>query len=293
MPTLPLRPTLVRLLLPAMVVVGLSVAAGWWLGQRQVSRPAPVDPRRAALTREAAELRQRVKALNDTPRDRQRLLELLVGLERKAEAITLLEGWADQEPERWSLRLMLAELRRDQGDHRGAERELRQILHQRPAQMEALQLMSLVLLEQGRGAEAEVLVKAATAASAKEPAKAGAVEQGLLLAEIRQRRGSPAAAEATYRELMEAFPSDRRPALALALLRQQRGQLKGALEALDQARERGGPDATDRTTLDRLAASWRLKALRQSPLPQAGAPSPAAPPAPRAEAGAGSEPPAP
>jgi hypothetical protein len=291
MPTLPLRPTLLRVLVPALMVVALSVGAGWWLGQRQVGRPAPVDPRRAALSREAAELRERVKTLSDAPRDRQRLLELLVGLERKAEAIPLLEGWADQEPERWSLRLMLAELRRDQGDRRGAERELRQILHQRPAQMEALQLMSLVLLEQGRGAEAEALVKAATDASGKDPARAGAVERGLLLAEIRQRRGSPAAAEATYQALVVAFPSDRRPALALALLRQQRGNVAGALEALDQARERSGPDAPDRAALDRLAASWRLKALRQSPLPKAGAPSPAAPPAPGA--GAGSGPPAP
>jgi hypothetical protein len=251
---------------------------------------APIDPRRAALTREAAELRQRVTTMGDNLRDRQRLLELLVGLERKPEAITLLEAWADREPQRWSLRLLLAELRRDQGDRRGAERELRQILHQRPAQIEALQLMSLVLLEQGRGAEAEALVKAASEASGKTPTQAGALEQGLLLAEIRQRRGSPAAAEATYLALMQTFPSDQRPALALALLRQQRGNGPGALQALDQARERGGPEAPNRAALDQLAARWRLKALRQSPAP-AGGSSPPAPPAPRA--GDGSQPPAP
>ena len=290
MPTLSLRPALVRVLLPALTVVAVSVGLGWWLGQRQVRQPTPVDPRRAALTREAAGLRERVKTLGDTPRDRQRLLELLVGLERKPEAITLLEEWADQEPQRWSLRLMLAELRRDQDDRRGAERELRQILHQRPSQIEALQLMSLVLLEQGRGAEAEALVKAATEASGKDPTRAGALEQGLLLAELRQRRGQPAAAESTYGALVAAFPRDPRPALALALQRQQRGNLKGALEALDQARERSGPEASNRAALDRLAASWRLKALRQSP-PKARAPSPAAPPAP--PAGAGSGPPGP
>ena len=43
----------------------------------------------------------------------QRLLELLVGLERRNEAISLLEPMADREPDRWALRLMLAELRRD------------------------------------------------------------------------------------------------------------------------------------------------------------------------------------
>jgi tetratricopeptide (TPR) repeat protein len=188
------------------------------------------------LIREAALLQSRDEALQATPQERQRLLELLVGLERQPEAIALLEKFADREPQQWSLRLMLAELRRDQGDRVGAERELRQILHQRPAQMEALQLMALVLLEQGRGAEAEALVKAATEASGKDPARAGALEQGLLLAELRQRRGQPAAAESTYGALVAAFPRDPRPALALALLRQQRGNLKGALEALDQAR---------------------------------------------------------
>jgi tetratricopeptide (TPR) repeat protein len=291
MPTLSLRPALLRVVLPALAVVMVSLGAGWWLGQRQVSPPAPIDPRRAALTREVAELRARVKALSDTPRDRQRLLELLVGLERKPEAISLLEEWADQDPRRWSLRLMLAELRRDQGDQRGAERELRQILHQRPTQIEALQLMSLVLLEQDRGTEAEALVKAASASSGKGPARAEALDLGLLLAEIQQRRGQPASAEATCRTLLSAFPSDPRPALALALLRQQRGNLAGALEALDQARERGGPDDPRRPALDQLAASWRLKALRQS-LPKAGASSPPAPPA-APRAGEGFGPPAP
>jgi tetratricopeptide (TPR) repeat protein len=279
MPALSLRPTLLRWLLPALAVMAMSVGAGWWLGQRQRSQPAPMDPRRASLTREAHGLRERVRTLRDTTQDRQRLLELLVGFKRKPEAIDLLEGWADREPQRWSLRLMLAELRRDQGDRRGAERELRQILHQRPTQIEALQLMGLVLLEQGRGAEAEALVKAANEASGKASGTAGSLEHGMLLAEIRQRRGSPAAAEATYKALLVAFPTDQRPALALALLRQQRGQIDAALESLNQARERGGPDATNRATLDALAASWRLKALRQSPAKDSSPAPPSAPPA--------------
>ena len=104
-------------------------------------------------------------------------------------------------------------------------------------------LMSLLLLEQGRGAEAEKLVKGAMDASGKDPTKAGALEQGLLLAEIRQRRAQPAAAEATISALVNNFPRDPRPALALALLREQRGNLKGALEALDQARVEGDPFA--------------------------------------------------
>jgi tetratricopeptide (TPR) repeat protein len=291
MPTLSLRPAWLRTLLPALAVVALSVGAGWWLGQRQLPKPPPVDPRRAALTREAALLQKRIDTLQATPQDRQRLLELLVGLDRKPEAMALLEKLADQEPQQWSLRLMLAELRRDQGDRRGAERELRQILTPRPGQIEALQLMGLLLLEQGRGAEAEALVKGAFTTSSKAPVKPEALGQGLLLAEVQQRRNLPAAAEATYRQLLLAFPTDRRPPLGLALLRQQQGNWKGALEALDQARERSKTDNTNRAALDRLAADWRLKALRQ-PLTPAGAKPPPAPSA-SPPAGAGSGPPAP
>lgn len=265
MPTLTLRPAWLGTVLPALAVVALSVGAGWWLGQRQKLQPPPVDPRRASLIREADLLQSRDEALQATPQERQRLLELLVGLERQPEAIALLEKLADREPQQWSLRLMLAELRRDQGDRRGAERELRQILHQRPTQMEALQLMSLVLLEQGKGSEAESLIKAAFTASSKPPPKPDALGQGLLLAEVQQRRQLPAAAEATYRQLLMAFPNDQRPPLGLALLREQEGNLKGALEALDQARDRGKPDGPYRATLDRLAADWRLKAYRQPP----------------------------
>jgi hypothetical protein len=114
------------------------------------------------------------------------------------------------------------------------------------------------------------------------------MELGLLLAEVRQRRGRPAAAEATYRQLQATFPGDQRAPLGLALLRRQQGNLKGALEALDQARQEGEGNRISPADLDRLAASWRLKALREPP-PRAGATSPPAKPRP----GDGSGPPAP
>lgn len=291
MATLSLRPAWLRIVIPALALVTLSMAAGWWLGQRQPLKPPPVDPRRASLIREAALLQKKEDGLQATPQDRQRLLELMVALDRQPEAMALLEKLADREPQQWNLRLMLAELRREQGDRRGAERELRQILHQRPAQMEALQLMSLVQLEQGRGSEAEALVKGAYTASSKPILKTEALSQGLLLAEVQQRRKFPAAAEITYGQLLVAFPRDQRPPLGLALLREQQGNLKGALEALEQARDRGKPDGPYRATLDQLAAEWRLKALRQPPRavakppqglpasPQA-APQPSGPPGP-------------
>ena len=131
LPALLKSPLSSALLALALVLTGL--AGGWWIGQRQASGAAASgatrsDPKQAGLQQELTQLRRRQERNEASDADRQRLLELLVALGRRAEAMELLEPMADREPDRWSLRLMLAELRRDQGDRLGAERELRQIL---------------------------------------------------------------------------------------------------------------------------------------------------------------------
>jgi bifunctional ADP-heptose synthase (sugar kinase/adenylyltransferase) len=68
-------------------------------------------------------------------------LELLLALGRRAEASTLVQQLADRAPERWELRLLLAELRRDLGDRSGAIAVLRRLLAQKPDQIEALNPM--------------------------------------------------------------------------------------------------------------------------------------------------------
>jgi tetratricopeptide (TPR) repeat protein len=240
----------------------LALAGGWWLGLRQRALPAAEDPKRAVLQREASSLRQRLERNEAGDGDRQRLLELLVALDRQAEAITLLEPMADREPDRWSLRLMLAELRRDQNDRAGAERELRMILSRQPDQVEALQLMTLLQIEQGRGGEAEAQVRAAFAGATAPVVKPEAMGVGLLLAELQQKRGLGREAEGTYRRLAEEFPQDQRPLLGLALLRHGRGDVRGAQEALAQARQRGPEAGRPDPRLDRLAATWGLAPLR-------------------------------
>lgn len=254
----------------------VALLGGWWLGRQQGS--IPVDPRRSALSEEARLLQGKVVRGEADDQQRQRYLELLVGLERKSEAIAMLEPMADREPERWSLRLMLAELRRDQGDPAGAERELRQILNRSPAQIDALQLLSLIRLEQGEAALAESQVKALYGGLLRPEVRDEAMGVGLLLAELQQKRGESRAAEATYQELSQAFPQDRRPLIALALLRHGRGNRAGALEALQQARSRNPQGAGD-PRLDALAASWGLERLRDAAKPGPERPAGAAQPA--------------
>jgi len=267
MPTPKRRTGLLWILVAAAITLS-ALAGGWWVGRRQAGQAVREDPKRVLLTKEAARLRLRLDRGEAAEADQQRLLELLVGLDRKAEAIALLEPMADREPDRWSLRLMLAELRRDQNDRSGAERELRQILSRQPTQVEALQLMALLKLEQGRSSEAEARVKTAFTAATRPELKPDALGLGLLLAELQQKRGQPAQAEATYQQLVVGFPLDQRPLLALALLRHEQGNSKGAMDALSKARLRSPDPGKPDPKLDKLAASWGLAALK-APAPSA------------------------
>jgi Flp pilus assembly protein TadD len=248
----------------ALTLCLLALSAGWWLGRHQAGA-IPEDSRRAALMQESSLLRNKVIRGEASDADRQRYLELLVGLDRRGEAIAVLEPMADREPDRWSLRLMLAELRRDQGDAAGAERELRQILNRSPSQVDALQLLTLIRLERGEGAAAETQVKGVYGGLIRPEAKPEALGVGLLLAELQQKRGEAAAAELTYQELALAFPADQRPLIGLALLRHSRGNAAGALEALQLARRRSPDPEKSDPRLDALAASWGLEKLRGSP----------------------------
>jgi tetratricopeptide (TPR) repeat protein len=276
-PTLTKRPLRVQPVLLALLVTLLALALGWWLGrQGQLAQPVS-DLRRQRLEREVVTLRQQLDGPAASDEERQRLLELLVALNRRAEAIALLEPMADREPDRWSLRLMLAELRRTSSDRAGAERELRQILSRQPAQVEALQLMALLKLESGKGAAAQAEVKAAYIAATNPILQPEALDLGLLLAELQNKQGKPSQAQATYLELARNFPEDQRPLLALALSLHDQGKLEAAQEALAQARLRSPDQTRPDPRLDRLAASWGLEKLKA---PAATGKTPAAPPPP-------------
>jgi len=255
----------------------VALTGGWWLGRHQASG-IPEDSRRAALVQESDLLGQKLIRGEANDNERQRYLELLVGLNRRGEAIAVLEPMADREPDRWALRLMLAELRRNQGDAAGAERELRQILNRSPNQIDALQLLTLIRLERGEAAAAETQVKGVYGGLIKPEPKPEALGVGLLLAELQQKRDEAPAAELTYQQLALAFPQDQRPLIGLALLRHSRGQSAGALEALQQARRRSPDPGKADPRLDALAATWGLEKLRAT---QGASPGPKPPGAPQ------------
>jgi tetratricopeptide (TPR) repeat protein len=241
-------------------LAGLCLGGGLWLGRQQAGGTTSGSGSRAALEQQLAALTQQNSGEAATPESQQRQLELLIALERKAEAAALLETLADQQPQRWGLRLLLAELKRDLGDASGASRELRQLLNQQPDQIEALQLLSLLLLEQGQGADARQRVQLSFDRLNKPPVKAEALGVGLLLAELLDKQGSPGQAEAVLIKLATTFPADQRPLLARALLLQQRGKVAQAQQLLAQAKSLKPAQVDPR--LDRVASAWGMAALK-------------------------------
>lgn len=261
------------------LLAAVCLGLGWWVGQLQ--QGAPVAGSRPALELEVSELQQLIKDGKAKPTDQQRLLELLVALDRRLEATPLLETLADQDPEKWTLRLLLAEVRRDQNDPAGAERELRQLLSQRPNQVEALQLMALLQLEAGRGEQAQALVQASLKRTTTPSLKPEALPIGLVLAQVLERRGFPGKAEAELIRLATRFPDDPRPLLARAMLQHERGQRQEAMQSLNEARTRQ-TDPKAQQQLDRVAAAWGMQVLKdpesdriqQPPRASAGSESP-------------------
>lgn len=260
--------------LAAVVLVGGSLAGGWWLGQR--SRGVESDRSRAAVEQQADQLRQKMLEGSASEAEQQRLVQLLLVLNQQQEATALLERLADQQPRRWQLRLLLAELHRNNNDRAAAERELRQLLNLSPSRIEALQLMALLQLEQGRGGQAQAQLKSLIEKGRKPALQPGVLPLSLLLGDLQQRMGQQAEAASTYTKLAAEFPRDPRPMLALALLRQEQGNTKAAQEALAQARMRQ-PGSKD-TRLDQVAASWGISNLRQGAVAAPKAPSPATTP---------------
>ncbi len=257
------RATLKRLALVALVAA--CGWAGWGLGQRSGDDRSPAQRQRQQQVQrqvqtEVSQLQGRLARGTATAQERQRLLSLLLGLGRQEEAITLLEQLSDQDPTRLPLRLLLADLRRNANDRRGAERELRAILNQDPGQIEALQRMALLQVEQGRGAQARAQLQGLWHNAQQPGRQPQALAIGLLLADLLHRQGDLAAAARVNHQLSSQFPADARPWLALALVRQQQGDQAAAQQALVQARSRLGGQGAAR--LDQVAVSWGLAELR-------------------------------
>jgi Flp pilus assembly protein TadD len=239
-----------------LALVGCSVAFGWWLSDTMRVQGEDLVNRDAAAAA-VAEMGERLERGDVSPGEPKRLLERLLVLGQEAEAIALLERMADRRPLQDDLRIMLAELRRSQKDAAGAERELRLILNRSPDHLEALQLITLVQLEQEEGAEAEARLRRAM----KRREKGTRMPVGLLLADLLTRLGREGDAETIYRQLSQEQPNDVRPYLARAISLHDRGKVAEARRELEKARAL--EQTEQKALIDGLATSWGLEDLRR------------------------------
>jgi tetratricopeptide (TPR) repeat protein len=138
--------------------------------------------------------------------------------------------------------VLLAQTKQQMGDLEGAAQIYRQVLDQQPGNMNALQGLTVLLVQQNRPQAAIGLLQDTLATAEKlqtEGAAAGidTTSVKLLLAQVHVEAKSPDKALALYDETIAAAPEDFRPVLAKALVLKDQGETDTAQALFAQATE--------------------------------------------------------
>lgn len=256
-PTPDPRPKRLRQLGLFGLAIAAALGAGWWWGQRQPSTAA-ANAQQKTLERSSEKLETKLAAGTASDEEQRQLLRLRLAMGDQPGAIKLLEPLSDQNPEQPSLRLLLADLKSQNDDDAGAERDIRQVLNVQPLHPQALQDYARLQIKLGRQQEVMQQLQASAEAAKGTPE---ALPIGLLLGDVQQSNGLSAEAIATYKGLAASHPADPRPLLALALLQHSQGQLEAARVSLQQAKLHSAPVAAG--VLDQVAAGWAVGRIRQ------------------------------
>ena len=199
--------------------------------------------------------------------ERMLLLKRLVAQERLLEAEVVLQPWLSGGFTPRELSLFKAELQRRNGQPEAARRRLKQLIRLHPNDPQVVQL--LVLLDQQQGRQNEATAELTARFKGLEPGQR--LEIGLLLADLLRQGGSPLTASSLYRQLAEEDPTNAKPLLALALLRQEQGHGEESQELLKQARQRRDSKGRIDPLIDVLAGQLGLSTARDSKAEQPGA----------------------
>lgn len=248
-----------RILLLLASIVGAAMVG--WIG---VASMAPETRARGHRQAEDQQVELLIKQLQDqqdlSQAERVLLLDRLVALERLQEAEVVLQPWLSGRSTPREISLFKAELQRRNGQPEAARRDLQLLLRLHPNDLQALQL--LVLLDQEQGRHRQATAELTTRFKGLEPGQR--LEIGLLLADLLRQGGSDQVAIKLYGQLAKENMNDARPLLALALLRQERGDAEAVHTLLKQARERRDANGGIHPLIDLVAGKFGLSAARST-----------------------------
>ena len=162
----------------------------------EATQSAAANAQQKTLERSSEKLETKLAAGTASDEEQRQLLRLRLAMGDRTGAIKLLEPLSDQNPEQPSLRLLLADLKSQNDDNAGAEREIRQVLNGQPLHPQALQDYARLQLKLGRKDEVMQQLQASAEAAKGKPE---ALPIGLLLADVQQSNGQSAEAMATYK----------------------------------------------------------------------------------------------
>lgn len=237
----------------SLVFLGLSIipiVSGLMQNQQTSSQPSPNpalagspnDPKLlqeteknylAVLQREA----NNQPALQGLVETRLQLVQL--GQRKAEDVIEPLQKLAKLQPERIEYQVILAQAQQQAGKVDEATQEYQQILAKSPANPEALQGVTQLLISQQRAADAipalEQGLAAAQEANKKQPGSVDTLALNLLLGDVYRAQKDITAASDLYEKLMKEAPQDFRPVATKGLLLKDQGKKDDALKQFQTA----------------------------------------------------------
>jgi tetratricopeptide (TPR) repeat protein len=170
----------------------------------------------------------------------QGLIDTRIQLGDIAGVVGPLEKLVELNPEVPDYAVLLAQTKQQLDDLEGAAQIYRQVLDQQPGNMNALQGLTVLLVQQNRPQAAIGLLQDTLKTADRLQGEGAAVgidttSVKLLLAQVHVEADSPTQALTLYDEAIAAAPEDFRPVLAKALVLQDQGETETARSLFDQA----------------------------------------------------------